>query len=147
MQGWESEWHGVGWDPMGGDPWEPKRIPWEGTHGSGSPRDPMGGGPGPPMGGDPLGAQGIPWEGTLEAPSGSHSFLKLPFSRIRRKQKSKTTPMRSVSKSQYVCMLFLRYKFAVTRYQNIEKPLNKIHFGPIWPGHHPEFTRIPMTSY
>ena len=50
-----------------GDPWEPKGIPWEGTHGRGtlgSPRDPMGGvldHPGrgtlgsqrDPMGGDP----------------------------------------------------------------------------------------------
>ena len=37
----------------------------------GSPKDPLGGGPGPPMGGEPLGAQGIPWEGTLGAPIGS----------------------------------------------------------------------------
>ena len=71
MQGWESEWDGVGWARMGGDPWEPKGIPWEGPVGVGtfgSPRDPMGGGPGPPMGGEPLGAQGIPWEGTLGPP-------------------------------------------------------------------------------
>ena len=38
----------------------------------GSPRGPMGGGPGPPMGGEPLGAQGIPWEGILGAPLGAH---------------------------------------------------------------------------
>ena len=37
----------------------------------GSPRDPMGRGPGPPMGGEPLGAEEIPWEGTLGAPLGA----------------------------------------------------------------------------
>ena len=37
MEGCESEWDGVGWDPMGGDPWEPKGIPWEGTNGRGNP--------------------------------------------------------------------------------------------------------------
>ena len=66
MQGWESEWDGVGRhgrgplgaqrDPMGGDPWK---------------RKPMGGDPGTPMGGELLGAQGIPWEGTLGAPIGN----------------------------------------------------------------------------
>ena len=67
LQGWESEWDGVGWDPMGGDPWEPKGIPWEGTHGSGNPWEPKGSWEGSrtphgketlgntrdPMGGDP----------------------------------------------------------------------------------------------
>ena len=36
----------------------------------GSPRDPMGRGPGPPVGRERLGAQGIPWEATLGAPIG-----------------------------------------------------------------------------
>ena len=60
---------------MGGDPWEPRGIPWEGTHGRGNPWEPKGShgrGPGPPMGGEPLGAQGIPWEGTLGAPLGAN---------------------------------------------------------------------------
>ena len=51
----------VGWDPMGGDPWEPKGIPWEGTHGRGNPWEAKGShgrGPGHPMGGEPLGTQG-----------------------------------------------------------------------------------------
>ena len=55
---------GWGWDPIGGDPWEPNEIPWEGT----------------PWEGEPLGAQGIPLEGsqtphgrgTLWEPKGSH---------------------------------------------------------------------------
>ena len=40
----------------------------------GSPRDPMGVGPGLPMGGEPLGAQGILWEGTFGAPCGMFFF-------------------------------------------------------------------------
>ena len=51
----------MGWDPMGGDPWEPKGIPWEGTDGRGtlgSPRDPMGG--------------DLPWKGNPCEPKGSH---------------------------------------------------------------------------
>ena len=32
----------VGWDPMGGNPWEPTGIPWEGTHGRGNPWEPKG---------------------------------------------------------------------------------------------------------
>ena len=61
---------------MGGDPWEPKEIPWEGTHGRGTHENPKGshgknprnpikkepiGNPNDPMGGDswnlPLEAQ------------------------------------------------------------------------------------------
>ena len=56
---------GWGWDPMGGDPWEPKGIPWEGTPWEGDPWEPKGShgrGPRPPHGG------GTPWEGTLGAP-------------------------------------------------------------------------------
>ena len=45
-----------------------------------------------------------------------------------------------------VCMLFLPYHFAITRYHNIEKPLKKINYGTIWPGHPPESSRIPMNS-
>ena len=45
-----------------------------------------------------------------------------------------------------VCMLSLRYNFAFTRYQNIEKPLKKTIDGPIWPGHRPESSRTPMIS-
>ena len=70
MQGWESEWDGVGWDPMGGNPWEPKGIPWEETHGRRNSWEPKGshgkgsrtsygrgslGSPRDPMGGDPWG--------------------------------------------------------------------------------------------
>ena len=51
MQGSESEWDWVGWDPMGGT--------------LGAQRDPMGG---DPWEREPLGAQGIPWEGTLGIP-------------------------------------------------------------------------------
>ena len=64
MQGWESEWDGVGWDPTGGDPWEPKGIPWEGTHGSGNPWEPKG-----------IPREGVPdppWEGNAWEPKGSH---------------------------------------------------------------------------
>ena len=46
-----------------------------------------------------------------------------------------------------VYMLFTRYIFSLTRYQNIEKPLKKTNVGPIWPGHPPESSRIPMNSY
>ena len=46
-----------------------------------------------------------------------------------------------------VCMLFTRYNFAVTPYQNMPKPLKKTIFCPICLGHRPEFTRIPMNSY
>ena len=68
---------GVGWDPMGGNPWEPKGIPWEGTHGRGNPWEPKGshgrgsqtthgrgtlGSPRDPMGGDPWGPH---WEPKL----------------------------------------------------------------------------------
>jgi len=47
----------------------------------------------------------------------------------------------------FLLMLFTRYIFATTRYQNIEKPLQKTNCGPIWHGHPPESTRIPMNSF
>ena len=78
--------NGMGWGGVGphgsGNPWEPKRIPWEGTHGSGNHWESKGShgrGPGPAMGGEPLGAQGIPWEGTLGAPIGSPLSVRGPF--------------------------------------------------------------------
>ena len=43
----------AGWETMGEDPWEPKGIPWETTHGRENPWEPKGS-----MGG------GV-WEGTL----------------------------------------------------------------------------------
>ena len=83
MQGWESEWDEVGWDPMGGDSWEPKGMPWEGTHGRGNPWEPKGshgrGVPDPPWEGnprEPKGSQGIPWEGTLGAPHWEHKNVE-----------------------------------------------------------------------
>ena len=53
---------------MGGDPWEPKGVPWEGTLGSS--RDPMGGHAWEPKGSHGRGTPGTPspWEGTLESP-------------------------------------------------------------------------------
>ena len=63
--------------PYHGIPWAPKGpLPW-----------------------DPLGSLGFPSHGILGPPIGIFCCSKLPFSRIRLKQKSKTTPMRSVSKS------------------------------------------------
>jgi len=64
---------------MGGGPWEPKGIPWEGTPLEGNPWEPKGShgrGPGPPTAGNPFGAKGIPWEGTLgPLPLGAQHFF------------------------------------------------------------------------
>ena len=60
---------------MGGDPWEPKGIPWEGTHGRKNPWEPKGsrgwgilGSPRDPMGGDPWEPKGSHGRGTLGSP-------------------------------------------------------------------------------
>ena len=88
-------WGGVG--PHGRGPLGAQRDPWE-----------------------PLGAQGIPWEGTLGAPSGIFVFVKLPFSRIRRKQKCKNHS-HEIRLEKLVWTLLTRYHFAIRRYQHIEK--------------------------
>ena len=62
---------------------------------------------------------------------------KLPFSRIRR-TKVFQNHSHEIRLEKLICMLFLRHNFAFTRYRNIEKPLKKTNFGPIWPGHPPE---------
>ena len=113
---------------MGGDLWEPKGIPWEGTHGSGNLWEPKGipweGVPDPPMGGEPLGTQGIPWEGTLGAPSGMFLFFEVAFLEDPSETKIQNHS-HEIRLEKLVCMLFTRYVFAFTRYRNIETPLNK----------------------
>ena len=73
----------------------------------GSPRDPMGGGPGPPMGGDPLGP-----------PVGCFVF-EVAFLEDPSETKIQNHS-HEIRLEKLVCMLLLRYNFAVTRYQNIE---------------------------
>ena len=91
----------------------------------GSPRDPMGGGPGPPMGGEPLEAQGIPWEGTLGAPRGCFLLLfEVAFLEDPSETKIQNHS-HEIRLEKLVCMLFPPCHFAITRYQNIEKTVEK----------------------
>ena len=117
---------------MGGDPWEPKGIPWEGipwegTHGRGNPWEPKGshgrgsrtphgrgtlGSPREPMGGDPWGPQ---WD---------VFFVEVAFLEDPPETKIQNHS-HEIRLEKLVCILFTRCNFAFTRYQNIEKPLNK----------------------
>jgi len=97
----------------------------------------MGGGPGPPMGGEPLEAQGIPWEGTLGAPRGCFLLFEVAFLEDPSEPEIQNHS-HEIRLEKLLFMLFLRPNFAVTPYQNIEKPLKKTISGPIWPGHRPE---------
>ena len=111
----------MGWDPMGEDPWEPKGIPWEGN-----PWEPKG----IPWEGSrtPHGRGTLPWEGTLGAPSGI-CFFEVAFLEDPSETKMQNHS-HEIRLEKLVCTLLTRYNFAVTRYQNIEKPLTKNQFWP-----------------
>jgi len=93
---------------MGGGPWDPKGVPWEGIHGRGNPWElkgiPWDGVPDPPWEGflgsprDPMG--GDPW-GPHWAPLGAHSKIfcdELTFKKLR---KSWTSSFLMFSKTRF----------------------------------------------